>query len=88
MVFAKIKILGIAFMETSAKEKTNVQIAFERVLQEIYNITTKNSVKDPTSKTANISKGTSLKEKEPEEKRGGMKLTAENTRKKGKKGCC
>jgi len=76
-------------METSAKDRTNVQTAFERVLQEIYNITTKNSVKDPTTKTTNVSKGTKINQKEPEENtKKGVKLSSENTRKKGKKGCC
>ena len=75
-------------METSAKDRTNVQTAFERVLQEIYNITTKNSVKDPTTKTTNLAKGTSINQKEPEEdKKKGVKLSS-NTKKKDKKGCC
>lgn len=37
---------GIAFIETSAKDATNVKLAYERVLNEIYKLTTKKEIKD------------------------------------------
>jgi Ras-related protein Rab-11A len=78
---------GIAFMETSAKDNTNVSTAFERVLHEIYKIASKNSLKEPEKKQSKMDKGVVMDD-EVEEKRDNVKLKKKNTEKKKKKGGC
>ena len=84
------KALGIAFMETSAKESTNVQVAFERVLTEIYKIATKNAVQEiASSAVPAVPKGKKVEEdggQKKEEKR--VRLNAKQTKKKKSGGCC
>ena len=78
-------------METSAKEATNVQFAFERVLNEIYKIATKNAVKEIKPSSPTVIKGKKVSEEvEPEPKvTASHKLDAGKLKKKeGSKKCC
>lgn len=82
----------IAFMETSAKDATNVGIAFERVLNEIYKITAKSAVKEPRSSVTEIKKGRKLDNADdesevPAKNKGGVHLKAKKP-KRQKDGCC
>eukprot|EP00831_Metopus_contortus_P040561 TRINITY_DN31788_c0_g1_i1.p1 TRINITY_DN31788_c0_g1~~TRINITY_DN31788_c0_g1_i1.p1 ORF type:complete len:241 (+),score=31.47 TRINITY_DN31788_c0_g1_i1:142-864(+) len=76
---------GIAFMETSAKESTNVQIAFEHLLHEIYKIKSKKEIQNVVaSPTKPISKGIALKPEVKSTSQPGFKDKAHTK----KKGCC
>lgn len=79
-------------METSAKDATNVEIAFERVLTEIYKITAKNVVKEPKSDLVKLDKGKKLDGKEDEDeapvRAKGVRLDEKKTKNKNKSGCC
>lgn len=79
-------------METSAKDATNVGIAFERVLNEIYKITAKHVVKEPKSSVAELSKGKKLDDEDDSEvqvkPKKGVRLDAKRVGKKENKGCC
>ncbi len=77
-------------METSAKDSTNVQTAFERVLGEIYKIATKSAVKEVKQNGQTVSKGKKLEEggdAEPAEEQKRVKLSRKKVAKK-KGGCC
>lgn len=85
--------IEIAFMETSAKDSINVQIAFERVLNEIYKITAKNAVKEPKSGVTGLDKGKKIdagdeEDEGPVEPRKGDRLDPKKLNKKRKQGCC
>ncbi len=85
-------------METSAKDSVNVSVAFERVLNEIYKIATKNAVKETRPNVTTVSKGKKVEEGDAEpaaqpapvtgkKNVKGVKLDAKKTKEK-KKGCC
>ena len=77
-------------METSAKDATNVHVAFERVLNEIYKIANKSQIDIAKNKTDHISRGSKLSEEEerPDSKKGQKLTVAAAGKKKGKGGCC
>ena len=78
-------------METSAQDSTNVQTAFERVLNEIYKIATKNAVKNTNAtQTASIGQGRKINSDEAEEGNKRVHLDAKKTKKlkDGKSKCC
>lgn len=77
-------------METSAKESINVQIAFERVLNEIFKIANKGSVKTVSGGVSNVAKGKSLDSTDdnPKPKDRKIKLEPGNVNKRKEGGCC
>lgn len=80
-------------METSAKDATNVEIAFERVLNEIYKITAKNAVKEPKATVTELGKGKKLDTNDEEDEgpvkpKKGIRLDPKKVNKKQKQGCC
>jgi Ras-related protein Rab-11A len=77
---------GIAYMEASAKSAMNVQVAFEKVLEEIYRIGTKNSVQStrapsPDCTKTEVNSGTNITN-------NTGKVTLSKKAPKKKKGCC
>ena len=84
-------MIGIAFMETSAKDATNVQVAFERVLNEIYKIATKNAVKEIKANVSAVTRGKKLDQEEAPPaapvKNDKVRLSSKKA-KETKKGCC
>jgi len=79
-------------METSAKDATNVEVAFERVLDEIYKITARNAVKEPKPMVAELRKGRKLDATDDEDgvapQSERVRLDGKKTGKKDKTGCC
>lgn len=86
--------LGIAFMETSAKDATNVQTAFRRVLEEIYKIVSRSAIKEvKQDERAAVSRGRRLEDKEEDVgssgKDGRVKLNSRQLSAEGRrKRCC
>ena len=82
-------------METSAKDSTNVKIAFEKTFHEIYRLLSKNVTKEIEGKVYKIEKGISLDTTESENKPNKakkqertIKLTKNKANSKKKRGCC
>ena len=76
-------------METSAKDSTNVKLAFERVLNEIYKIISKNVIEEPKSIVTALSKGKELNDDiEVFTKPKGVHLKKKNRKKEADKRCC
>ena len=71
-------------METSAKDATNVQVAFERLIKSIYDNTTIDAI-DEMKDNKGVTKGTKIAKKGNPK---GMKLTTEQSQGVKKKGCC
>eukprot|EP00826_Nyctotherus_ovalis_P011610 TRINITY_DN1301_c0_g5_i2.p1 TRINITY_DN1301_c0_g5~~TRINITY_DN1301_c0_g5_i2.p1 ORF type:complete len:230 (+),score=60.44 TRINITY_DN1301_c0_g5_i2:205-894(+) len=78
--FSREKAIGLAFMETSAKDAINVDIAFERIFTEIYKFTTRGDIKTE-KKLETISKGAKI-----ENSRNSVRLKSDAI--KSKKHCC
>lgn len=79
-------------METSAKDSINVQIAFERVLTEIYKIATKNAIKDSKPGSSLLSVGDKISGADEENEisindRKGIHLDSKKP-KRNSNGCC
>eukprot|EP00898_Chlorokybus_atmophyticus_P002862 jgi/Chlat1/3577/Chrsp234S03599 len=68
---------GLSFIETSALESTNVELAFQKILTEIYRIVSKKALDTQESSAAAPSEGTTI-------------LVSDNSRdaSSGKKSCC
>ena len=82
----------MAFMETSAKDSTNVKMAFEKTFFEIYKLLTKNTVKDSKRKVTKIGKGKSLNITEDGidsiQRNDCVKLERKKLNPEQKNGCC
>lgn len=72
--------IGLAFMETSAKDATNVDVAFERIFTEIYELSAKDTPKTK-SKSRDVSKG--YKISYPDDT-----IRLNNAKEKRNKNCC